>query len=220
MKSKLENSIILSNDIDETLNTFVSTIENCASPLFLHQLKRIDNQTNNSDDNGRNRSNAPWFTEECSDYRGTFYMCLDLYRGDKSAENRINLVNARSQYKTCLRRARLAYDKTETDRLNKLRYKNARDYWKLLKSASQSSKSNIPLSSIERYFKAINTPDSDFYVPDDDILFTNDMYIRGETDVMFDELNLPLSRDEILKGIKQLKNNKGAGPDKLINEFF
>ena len=46
------------------------------------------------------------------------------------------------------------------------------------------------------------------------------MYIRGELDVMFEELNLPLSRNEISKAIKQLKNNKGAGPDKMINEFF
>ena len=35
---------------------------------------------------------------------------------------------------------------------------------------------------------------SAFYVPDDDIIATNDMYIRGELDVMFGELNLPLSR--------------------------
>ena len=48
----------------------------------------------------------------------------------------------------------------------------------------------------------------------------NDRYIRGELDVMFDELNLPLTRDEILKAIKQLKTNKSAGPDKLINEFY
>ena len=46
------------------------------------------------------------------------------------------------------------------------------------------------------------------------------MYIRGELDVMFEELNLPLSRNEISKAIKQLKNNKGAGPDKMINGFF
>ena len=39
----------------------------------------------------------------------------------------------------------------------------------------------------------------------------NDRYIRGELNVMFDELNLPLTRDEILKAIKQLKNNKSAG---------
>ena len=105
----------------------------------------------------------------------------------------------------------MAYDESETDRLNKLRYKNAHDYWKLRKSASQSSKLNIQLSTFECYFKAINTPDCDLYAPDDDILFTNYVYIRGEIDVMFGELCLPLSRDEILKGIKQLKSSCGHG---------
>ena len=130
------------------------------------------------------------------------------------------MVNAKSQYKTCLRKSRLAYDKSETDKLYKLRCQNARDDWKLLKNASQNPRSNIPLSTFERYFKAINTPDSAFTVPDDDIVASNDMYIRRELDVMFEELNLPLSRNEISKAIKQLKNNKGAGPDKMINEFF
>ena len=37
---------------------------------------------------------------------------------------------------------------------------------------------------------------------------------------MFEELNLPLSRNEISKAIKKLKNNKGAGLDKMISEFF
>ena len=37
---------------------------------------------------------------------------------------------------------------------------------------------------------------------------------------MFEELNLPLSREEILNTIKQLKNNKGPGQDKMINEFL
>ena len=60
-------------------------------------------------------------------------------------------------------------------------------------------------------FKAISTPDSVFYVPGGDILFTNDIYIRGELDVMFDELNLLLSREQLLTAIKQLKNNKGPG---------
>ena len=165
-------------------------------------------------------SNAPWFNEDCAERRRIFYTCLNLYRGDKSNENRINMVNARSQCKTCLRKSRLAYDKSETDKLYILRCQNACDYWKLLKSASQNPRSNIPLSTFERYFKAINTPDSAFYVPDDDIAASNDMYIRGELDVMFEELNLPLSRNEISKAIKQLKNNKGAGPDKMINEFL
>ena len=37
---------------------------------------------------------------------------------------------------------------------------------------------------------------------------------------MFDELNVAISEEELLKSIKQLKTNKSSGPDRLINEFF
>ena len=177
MKLKLEESIILSNDIDKSLNTFVSFIEKCASTLFLHQLKRSNCQIADTVELSKKCGNVPWFNEDCADLRCSFYTCLNLYRGDKSDENRIKIVQARSQYKTCIRKARLAYDKSEID---KLRYQNGRDYWKLLKSALLSPKANIKLSTFERYFKAISTPDSDFYVPDDDILFTNDMSVTKD----------------------------------------
>ena len=74
-------------------------------------------------------------------------------------------MHARSKYKTSLRNARFNYDKQQTEKLNKLRYKNARDYWKLLKSASNAGRPNIPLTSFERYFKAVNNPDSDIMLP-------------------------------------------------------
>ena len=153
MKLKLGESIILSNDIDESLKTFVSTIEKCASLLCLHQLKRSNCQIADTVAFSKKSGKAPWFNEDCADLRCSFYTCLDLYRGDKSNENRITMVQARSKYKTCIRKARLAYDKSELiNKLNKLRYQNARDYWKLLESVSQSPKANIPLSTFERYF--------------------------------------------------------------------
>lgn len=218
MKYKLDESIIQSDSIDESLQLFVSTLENCAKPLFLKKLYTA--KASDSPEIEYSKSNAPWFDDECYSKRVVFYRYLNLFRGYKSDENRINMVNARSNYKMSLRKARLRYDIAETNRLNKLRYKNARDYWKLLKSASQTCKTNIPLSTFERYFRAINTPDSDFYVPDEDIIFSNERYIRGEYEEMFDELNVAFTNDEILKAIKQLKYNKSAGPDKLLNEFF
>ena len=38
--------------------------------------------------------------------------------------------------------------------------------------------------------------------------------------MIFDELNVNFTREEIMKAITQLKTNKSAGPDMLINEFF
>ena len=38
--------------------------------------------------------------------------------------------------------------------------------------------------------------------------------------VMFGELNIPISLEEVKLAIGQLSNGKSGGPDKLLNEFF
>ena len=37
---------------------------------------------------------------------------------------------------------------------------------------------------------------------------------------MFEELNIPITVEEIRKGLKQLKNGASAGPDLILNEFL
>ena len=45
-------------------------------------------------------------------------------------------------------------------------------------------------------------------------------YENNEFDIMFQELNMPFTHEELIKSIKQLKNNKAGGPDMHLNEFF
>ena len=59
-----------------------------------------------------------------------------------------------------------------------------------------------------------------FYQIDEDILFYNEQYVRGEFQIMFDELNREISKTELTSAIKQLRNGASAGPDLLLNEFF
>ena len=129
MKIDLTQSINLSH-IDENILIFVNTVESCTKPLFQKNIYE-----NSICGNGE-RGNAPWFTEECLTNRQMFYRYLNLYRGNKSDENRVNMVHARSKYKTSLRKARYNYDLRQTIKLNELRYKNAHDYWELLKSVT------------------------------------------------------------------------------------
>ena len=79
---------------------------------------------------------------------------------------------------------------------------------------------NIPVSSFEQYFRSINNPLDPFYSPDEDIVFFNERFANGEFNIMFEELNIGISHEEILNAIKQLKLNKSSGPDMLLNDFF
>ena len=131
------------------------------------------------------------------------------------------MCRSRSNYKHLLRKKRYEYRVQNAAKLLKARVSNARDYWKLLKSVNNYKSTNsVSANQFARYFKSINDPDSVFYQADEDILFFNERYVNGEIHVMFGELDVEISNTEILKAIKQLKNNKSCGPDLLLNEFF
>lgn len=51
-------------------------------------------------------------------------------------------------------------------------------------------------------------------------MFFNERYENNEFNIIFEELNVNLTQEEILKAISQLKTSKSPGPDRLINEFF
>ena len=50
--------------------------------------------------------------------------------------------------------------------------------------------------------------------------FFNERYENNEFNIIFEELNVNFTQDEILKAISQLKTSKSPGPDRLINEFL
>ena len=93
-------------------------------------------------------------------------------------------------------------------------------YWNLLKESAGIRTTNVSLSTFEQYFKAVNNPLDPFYSPDEDIIYFNERYENNEFSVMFEELNLSFTNEELAKAIGQLRTNKSSGPDKLINEFF
>ena len=131
------------------------------------------------------------------------------------------MINARSNFKIVIRKKRYAYDKSKTEKFIASKYENAKAYWRLLKqTANKYMKHPISSKIFADYFKAINDPKGRFYQVDDDILFYNECYVRGEFQIIFDELNSDILKDEILTAIKQLRNGASSGPDMLLNEFF
>ena len=86
------------------------------------------------------------------------------------------MVKSRSAYKQLIRRKRYQYDKKQTQKLENARFKNAKEYWKVLKVSSNNKRSSLHVTHFEEYFRAINNPDSHFFQPDDDILEFNERY--------------------------------------------
>ena len=157
-------------DIDENVSCFLEVMGNVCDPLFAKKLKAHDSGA--AQQNYTKSSNNPWFDEECQIYRERFYTKLSIYRENKSDVNTKNMVNARSNFKTLIRKKRYMYDKAKTEKLISTKYHNAKAYWRLLKqTANKNIKHSISSKHFADYFKAVNDPDDRFYQVDDDILF-------------------------------------------------
>ena len=200
-------------DVQSCVSEFVNIIHKVSSPLFKKTIKHENMKPASANEN-------PWYNEACHDKKYCFLHMLEKYRQSKTDENRINMVRARSEYKTIIRKCKYEYDREKTNKFVKSNNKNAKQYWNMLKELAHVKPANIALSSFEAYFKAVNNPTDPFYTPDEDVVFFNERYANNEFSIMFEELNLNFSQNEILKSIKQLKSNKSGGPDMLINEFF
>ena len=61
------------------------------------------------------------------------------------------------------------------------KYKNAKQYWKLLKESVTGPKcSNLSATDFANYFKSINNPNDLFFQADDDILYFNERFLNSE----------------------------------------
>jgi len=61
---------------------------------------------------------------------------------------------------------------------------------------------------------------TDFFQADDDIIYFNEHIAQNELEILFNELDLPFTEDDIKRGLTSVHNGKSAGPDLLINEFL
>lgn len=131
------------------------------------------------------------------------------------------MVKSRSEFKTAVRKHRFEINQKRTQKLLVSKTKNAKEYWKLLKSSNKSrNPQSLSAQKFYEYFKSINDPDSMFYQEDEDITYFNERFVKSEFQVMFNELDSEISMQEIIKAIKDCNTNKSGGPDKLLNEFF
>ena len=191
-------------DIDENIDNFFNLMEKVCDPLFAKNLNVSTGGSTYS--NHTHKQQRPWFDEECQALRDRFYRELNTYRECKNNISERNMINARSNLKNLIRKKRYIYDKSKTEKLISTKYEHAKAYWRLLKqAANKNMKHSISSKQFADYFKAINDPGDRFFQIDEDILFFNEQYVRGEFQIMFDELNGEILRTELLTAIKQLR---------------
>ena len=159
-----------------------------------------------------NKKKKPWFDRECYQFRSDVWKLLKSYTKSDITEDRISYAKKRREYK------RLLFDKNKDykqNRLTKLQ-ENVDDpniFWGTVQSV-RAQKQQIPSISKSDWFNHFS-----------DVFSSNDSNNLEDIDVEEDEivndtLDGPITRNEIIKALNSLKNNKAAGPDGIIGEFY
>ena len=168
-----------------------------------------------------NTPTPPYYTDECEYKRKIFLDALNVFRPDSSDINRHTMVNARSGFKHLTRKCRREHEANQTEKLRRAKLDSANDYWKILKGKAKPQKiHSISDTEFYDYFVKISNPVvENINIVADDFIDNVPLYKAGELDRLYDELNTFIKVDEVTKAITQLKCEKSAGLDLLINEF-
>jgi hypothetical protein len=152
-----------------------------------------------------------WFDQNCRIMRNQYHRIRRIYNKNKNTYNKKLLKDISKQYKNILRKSHNKYNNVKIENLRKLKNANPKEYWRIINNASKNNaQPNASLSDLYNYFKQVN----EVQLNNDEE--NNQPFIINEE--LNEEINMPINEQEILRAVKNLKNNKSPGVDNIINE--
>jgi exonuclease III len=163
-----------------------------------------------------------WFDLECKQSRQQLRRSLRRFHTSNCVEDRHEYAEKRRQYKELLRNKKRTHKEKILGDLNN--YANdPRKFWETLRSVRRkdsAARNSISSQQWHDHFKNVfNTP-SDGEHHDADVLNDVTFNIMNDDVTDCDVVNAPITEEEVRAAIKALKNQKAAGPDSLIGEFY
>ena len=150
-----------------------------------------------------------WLNDDCHFERRNFRKRKRIFQKSRTTENFDDFKLAEKRYKKVMDEAILAHRRKLSREINNLKSSNSQEFWKLLKKGKTREQPNIPIDKLFEFFKTLNEkPDADpINIP---------LLDPGDVNELNENINMKISKEEILKCIKKLKNNKACGEDKVI----
>ena len=160
----------------------------------------------------RTQTDDKWFNFDCRTARRKYHLARKSYSLNKNPENYEYLSNASKQYKRTIKKNISRYKNSFHNKIRGMRQTSPREYWKYVNSANKKHiNPNVDIDMFYDFFKNINENEiNDPNVPESDFpQFTEESYLNSEITV-----------DEIAQAIRNVKNNKATGLDKIANEYI
>lgn len=203
---------VTSEQINGVVNDFCSVLINTAKDIFSTKKVNQFNKTN---------KNKVWFNNECKTARLEFNRAKNSYRRTKSIANKTLMNKKGKEYRKRLHINYMKFKEKCARELRQLSKNNPKQFWKALNKNSQCKKKTeeIPIETLFQYFKNLNRSPDENNIDDDETIHSGE-----ENDTIFEEsntiLNREISEDELKTALRQLKNSKAPGNDKILNEYL
>lgn len=199
----------------ENVNTIVTQIES----IFLSASEATFGTVTPTkcglrENNSQRSKMKPWFNHECQEARNVYHNIRKLYNRYKTVHFKNLLKHVSKTYKQVISKNVKKHKNNKITKLRNLKNAKPRDYWKIINSFNNENKSQAALDDFYTYFKTINASSTldEEDEPDDNI---------NEFNQNFNEyINRAFSVSEITESVKNLKNNKSGGIDKILNEHL
>ena len=158
--------------------------------------------------------NNDWYDNDCTDARNTFKNHENIFRCDRTNENRTQMVYSRNRYRKLCRKKYKIKRKSEAKKLEELSKTDPKKFWKKIKRKDKFEYGNC---NFHEYFKEQGKSKT---------FLSNEKYadvkIWEDGSVLSDnhDLDREITLDELNENIKLLKCGKAPGPDNMFNEFL
>ena len=200
--SQVDSSDDLSK-INKIANEITTIFESASNETFQSQSVRNKHMTT--------PNHKPWFNHRCRNHRAAYNRAKRLYNKHKTPTNKSILKTTSKLYKRTMNAAINTYKAKMESQIRKLEKQNPKQYWKFINNikVNKSNEKSATLSDFYMHFKNVNKSNDVDNEPD--TFSINDG---------IDELNRPITPDEILKCVKHLKNGKCPAGDRILNEHI
>lgn len=197
---------ICQEKLDNVCKVLSETLVSKAFDADIYKSKKPKN--NNS--GGKSK---PWFDKECFLQRKQYLRIKNRLKRKHDAESVVKMRLEAAKYKKALKQKTKAYYKNLSKKLRNLKSNNAKQYWDIINKSDEGQKymADLSMKTFCEHFKKLSNDDS---CEDTEKVYPN---IQPNDNL---ELNNLFTKEEVVKVIKKLKNNKACGLDLIRNEML
>ncbi|CAG2216686.1 unnamed protein product [Mytilus edulis] len=178
------NKNIINSLIDDLCNIFVKSGKTTFGTYTVKQTKKRGDFGN---------KNKPWFDEECKFARQNYRKLKRRFKSKNHSKNHSDMLNAEKAYKNILDSKFRNFRKDLSDKIQNLRGKNPKEYWKILNQNKRKKQPDIDIGKLHDFFKNLNA------APEDEKNVQLPEINPMQCEQMNEHINSPFSKDEILQ---------------------